>query len=424
MNNAITSFSRYTIFLCLGIFAAMTVIYMGMTYQMQQERQSVTGILYAQNPDAAKEYADIIMNDNVNNQNATDGVGAMVKLGYADTAFINNANRYPLNWMIASAVIGSFLIFAVLFMRDRKMRLYISEFTDFKNSYASVQKRMDGMNASLNQKNSQIRVFIENIAHQIRTPISYVYLTLDEIYEKYDKSLALIDCYKRDDNYFENDYSNGNELRQLMMNQNDKVKECINCIDRINELLSRLLKISRLESGKVIMEKQDCDIVAFICDICGEYPNPDIHLLIQPFNYVSIANAVNVANSANTEENIVHIDSEWFREAIVNIINNALEHSDKNVPVDVELTIDTYKVNISITNCGEDIAALDIPYIFDRFYTAENVLFSHTGIGLNLANLIISQHNGNIKLTSKNQHTEFLITIPKYKFTSKYEPAV
>jgi len=93
MNNTNTYLSRYTIILCFGIFAFMTALYTGMTYQMQLERQSVTGLLYAQDQNAAKEYADIIMLDNVNTRNAADGVVAMEQLGYGDTAFINNANK-------------------------------------------------------------------------------------------------------------------------------------------------------------------------------------------------------------------------------------------------------------------------------------------------------------------------------------------
>lgn len=420
MNNKIAIFSKYNTILFLGIVVVMAAFYMGMAHQMQLERQSVTGLLYAEDQDAAKKYADIIMLNHVNNQNAADGVKSMIALGYSDTAFINNANRYPVNWMIASAFAGIFFIFAGSVMRDRMMRKEIAALTDYRNKYEAAQKRLDGMNACLIQKNNQIKAFIENIAHQIRTPISYVYLTLDETYEKYDKLLkndamknAQVNSVMKED-VMDNsttektdDYLSKNNLKETIVSQNEKLKECSKCIDKIKELLSRLLKIARLESGKVIMEMMDCNIAAFLTDICEEYTASGIDLQI---------------HTSGTEENIAHIDPEWFREAVVNILNNAIEHSQGSAPIHVEVFIDTCIVNIRISNYGKDIAESDIPHIFDRFYTAENVLYSHTGIGLNLSNLIITQHNGTIQLISEHGHTEFLIHLPKYKFTNKYVP--
>ncbi len=94
-----------------------------------------------------------------------------------------------------------------------------------------------------------------------------------------------------------------------------------------------------------------------------------------------------------------------------NIIDNAIYALDQNGELTIETTCDIKNVNVKIIDNGAGIPAEILSRIFDPFFTTKKV-GEGTGIGLDLVNRIIKRHNGEIKVHSKQDKTEFLICIP------------
>lgn len=94
-----------------------------------------------------------------------------------------------------------------------------------------------------------------------------------------------------------------------------------------------------------------------------------------------------------------------------NIIDNAIYAVDKNGELTIETSCDNKNVKVKIIDNGSGIPKEIMPRIFDPFFTTKKV-GQGTGIGLDLVNRIIKNHNGEIKVESVPGRTEFMVCIP------------
>jgi two-component system sensor histidine kinase HydH len=104
------------------------------------------------------------------------------------------------------------------------------------------------------------------------------------------------------------------------------------------------------------------------------------------------------------------VDSSHLERALVNLISNAIESSEKEQHVSLHLTIYKEMIAISITDSGSGMDQETIDNIFAPFYTRK----SHgTGLGMTIAKKIIEGHEGKIHVTSKpGQGTHVTIELP------------
>lgn len=90
-------------------------------------------------------------------------------------------------------------------------------------------------------------------------------------------------------------------------------------------------------------------------------------------------------------------------QALGNVINNALQHTNAGGQVAVSATKKGERVEISVTDDGTGIDPVDLPHIFNRFYRTDhsrNRQTGGTGLGLAIARSIIEAHNGTIVISS------------------------
>lgn len=356
------------VIVCISALLAVTAVYYGMQQNITQERKSVLGQIYSQNKEAGKLYAEAILINSVNSENEQAGVRAMDAMLYTRDAFDNVSIVYPSTLCMAGGTFCGLLVvigIAVVYILCRKgAEQWIAE----KKGNRQLCVRLDGMNEALQGKNRQIQTFIENVAHQIRTPVSLLYLNIEDIPDE------------------------------------DKRNNCMQSLERVKGLIQCLLRISRMEAGAVIMEKRDYDLADIMEGICNQYDSSEL-----------------LFENSSSGKAMAHIDEEWFVESVSNTINNGHEHSDGSSPVQVTLDTNKEQVEIRVVNVGNPMNPEDIPYIFDRFYTAGNVLLSHTGIGLNMAQLAIRQMDGDIRLHVEGGRTEFVIILRRQALTEKID---
>jgi signal transduction histidine kinase len=121
-------------------------------------------------------------------------------------------------------------------------------------------------------------------------------------------------------------------------------------------------------------------------------------------------------NFKESEQIIFEHDSAWLQEALINIIKNSIEHTEKNGKINIYLSENPIYRRIIIEDNGEGISEKDLPNIFKRFYRAKTSNNSESvGIGLALSKSIIEAHGGMIEAQSKlGEGTRFSITFVKY----------
>ena len=96
----------------------------------------------------------------------------------------------------------------------------------------------------------------------------------------------------------------------------------------------------------------------------------------------------------------LQLDQTRLRQALGNIIDNALQHMEQGQVV-VSATVESEEyLQISVSDDGAGIAAGDVPHVFHRYYRAEQTRSSGTGLGLDIARAIIEAHGGAIALRS------------------------
>ena len=95
-----------------------------------------------------------------------------------------------------------------------------------------------------------------------------------------------------------------------------------------------------------------------------------------------------------------------------NIIDNALDAMPKGGVLTVRTASDAESVTFSVSDTGSGISPENLERIFDPFFTTKEV-GEGTGVGLDLVQKIVKQHQGTVKVTSQPGHTEFRISFPR-----------
>ncbi len=215
---------------------------------------------------------------------------------------------------------------------------------------------------------------LEDISHQLKTPITSIRIMIDNIFENPDMN---------------------EEIRE------DFLKTISKQVDWISSLVISLLKLAKLDSGTIIMNDDTISAEELINDAIE--------------NLSIILDIKNIKIEKDIPNNSDFIaDYKWQLEAITNIIKNSIEHSNENSKIDIKVENSSVMLKIIIKDYGEGISKKDINHIFQRFYKTKNASSDSIGIGLALAKTIIEKDNGYISVTSKEgKGTTFTIKYMK-----------
>ncbi len=232
-----------------------------------------------------------------------------------------------------------------------------------------LQNRTNAYEQTIEEEKKKLRKTIEDICHQLKTPITSI-----SIYNELLK----------------NDY------------QKEYVEESYQQIEKITYLLNSLLTLAKLESNQIEFDFQDL------------YIKNIIQLSLQSLHSLLQIHDINV----EIEDCHIHLycDESWIQEAISNILKNNIEHGCSKIHISF-VKYNQY-IKIVIHNNGEEINSKDLPHIFERFYHTQNQ--QGVGIGLSLSQEIIQRHHGSIEAYNQDG-VVFEIMLPIYQVTHKYQ---
>lgn len=160
-------------------------------------------------------------------------------------------------------------------------------------------------------------------------------------------------------------------------------------LDRIETLVQNLLKITKLDAGSIVIQKEPENVA----DICKEI---ELH-----FAYRVKQEQKEMLLSGD-DDILLLCDRDWIMEAIDNIVKNALDHTKKGDIVRIEWKRFGSVVQIRVKDNGSGIHPEDLHHIFKRFYRSR---FSKDtqgiGLGLPLAKAILEAHDGTVEVDSQ-----------------------
>ncbi len=216
--------------------------------------------------------------------------------------------------------------------------------------------------------------FIANASHELRTPITII--------RGFSETLQ--------------------DVQHLSKEQIEIITHKIShtCI-RLDALIKSLLTLSDVEN--LSEDKfRATDLVA-IADNCT-------HLLI------SAHKDVQIQFSSDIEKGMILADSDLIDLAIMNILENAVKYSSSPARIQMHLQKDGYKLRLDIRDVGIGIPELDLPHIFNRFYTVDKARSRKSGgagLGLSIVKTIIDKHRGSITAASEpSKGSVFTLTLP------------
>jgi two-component system sensor histidine kinase ChvG len=98
--------------------------------------------------------------------------------------------------------------------------------------------------------------------------------------------------------------------------------------------------------------------------------------------------------------------------AFLNLLDNAVRFSPAGAPVEIAVSGDLARVDVSIRDRGPGISPQNLPRIFDRFFTTDADR-DGTGLGLSIVKSVVEAHGGTIEVKSAAfEGTTFTVTLP------------
>lgn len=214
---------------------------------------------------------------------------------------------------------------------------------------------------------------LADISHQIRTPLTSINLLVERL-----SASGLTD-----------------ECRHQLTN------ELYGLLDRIDWLITTLLKISKLDAGTVSFNKETVSLETLIKKSCSPLLIP-IELRGQELILRAEGN--------------FYGDPAWTSEAVGNIVKNCMEHTPDGGRIEIDAAETALYSEIVIKDNGTGISPEDLPRIFERFYKGKNSDGKSFGIGLALSRMIIAEQKGTVKAENR-KNAGAMFTIRFYKGT-------
>lgn len=223
----------------------------------------------------------------------------------------------------------------------------------------------------LAEEKAGINELISNISHQTKTPIANILLYSQLLEEA---------------------------------NLSDKDKLCVKSLteqaEKLNFLITSLVKSSRLETGIIAVTPKPQQVQPMLDDILSQAQ--------------TVAASKNILIKQNKTDTSAVFDLKWTAEAIYNIVDNSLKYTPIGGVVTVSVTPYQFFCRIDICDNGIGISEEETAKIFLRFYRSPTVSeIQGVGIGLHLSREIIGSEGGYIKVKSEvGKGSTFSVFLP------------
>ncbi len=215
--------------------------------------------------------------------------------------------------------------------------------------YKTVTMLFQTRDTALKAKNN-FAENLYNIAHQIKTPITSISLSVQIMRENPSPKY----------------------LNQIQGQ-----------LSRLTHLEETLLLLSRIDAGTLPLEKRTVDIYTV--------------LMLAADNLEELLAKLNISvDIPELGEMSIQADLDWTMEAIINLLKNCMEHTPSGGVIRCSYEQNPIYTQIQIWDTGAGFAKEDIPHLFERFYRGQNATHGGIGIGLSLSKAIIESQNGTI----------------------------
>ena len=252
------------------------------------------------------------------------------------------------------------------------------ELSSLKNSLYKIMVYMKEQADSARIKKVMLAQSVSDISHQLKTPLTSTQILLDNLNDNPDMEYATRKKF---------------------------IYEALNQVNGMSWMIVTMLKLSRIDAGVVEFNNETISINKIIeeavgnLEVIAEIKNVNIEKYIDNHN----------ENKLNKSNIYINGDYNWNREALQNIIKNAIEHSNDKGTVKINITDNDVYTAVYITNRGDKLSDQRQKQIFERYYSEAKYEDNSMGIGLPLAKAVIEKQGGYISVESDDEETVFIV---------------
>lgn len=231
---------------------------------------------------------------------------------------------------------------------------------------AELQKmtvRLREQNAALREDRQFMKESLEDMSHQLRTPLTTMLLILGMMREP--------------------ELSKAQRL--------EYVQELCGLLSRMQWMLETLLSLSRLDAGAVVFQTETLRMSELI------------QAALEPLAIAIELKNITVSTKIEGEP-VFRGDRQYCTEAIVNLLKNCMEHTPEGGTIAIRAHDNSIYTGVIITDSGEGIAQKELPHIFERFYRGSVFSKKGYGIGLAFAQKVVAAQNGSLQVRNAEPH--------------------
>lgn len=192
--------------------------------------------------------------------------------------------------------------------------------------------------------------------------------------------------------------------KELGKKQKSHVSDIYISAERMRSLINSLLNISRIESGRIMVEPKPTDLRDLVFELIKELKNK-----IEEKKHT-------VELKIDSRLKKVNIDPRLIREVYKNYLTNAIKYTPEKGKISIQIKIDKDKIISKVIDNGYGIPKSEQAKIFEKFYRATNIIDIEeggNGLGLYLAKQIVEVSGGKTGLESEiNKGSIFWFTLP------------
>ena len=238
---------------------------------------------------------------------------------------------------------------------------------------------VEALNAALQGIEAQVanqRRFVANAAHQIRTPLALL------------KTQSLV----------------GQQTKSVR-EKNEALTAIGKNVDGLSRLATQLLNLARAEQGSNLLRKEKVDL------------NAITRSAVEAMLPISFERDIDLGFEGADAPIAFNGHASLLREAVTNLIDNALRHTPVGGLVTVRIRQVAELVVIAVEDTGPGIAEAERDQVFERFHRGSNTVGDSSGLGLAIVREIAAAHDGTIELATREPPPGLLVrlTLPRDK---------